>query len=134
MNIIYKVNKVINTQQLQDLFLSVDWASGKYPDKISEAMKNSDTVYTAWDGETLIGLINVLDDGIMTAYIHFLLIRPSYQSHGVGRELLRLVKEKYKSYLRLVLISYDQKVNFYKNCGFDIGEHETPMFLTSLEN
>ena len=30
-------------------------------------MKNSSSVFTVWINEKLIGLINVLDDGIMTA-------------------------------------------------------------------
>ena len=32
-------------------------------------MKNSDSVVTAWDDNKLVGLINSLDDGVMTAYV-----------------------------------------------------------------
>lgn len=134
MNIIYKSDKNITPAYLEDLFLSVDWASGSFPDKLSAAMKNSDTVFSAWDDGKLIGLVNALDDGVMTSYIHFLLVNPAYQSCGVGRKLLELIKDKYKDYLRIVLISYDDKVKFYQNCGFEIGADETPMFITSLSN
>jgi ribosomal protein S18 acetylase RimI-like enzyme len=51
-------------------------------------MQNSSSVFSAWDGQKLIGLINVLDDGIMTAYIHYLLIMPEYQHIGIGKELI----------------------------------------------
>lgn len=134
MNIIYKSDKNITPSHLEDLFLSVGWASGNFPDKLSAAMKNSDTVFSAWDEGKLIGLVNALDDGVMTSYIHFLLVAPLYQSCGVGRELLELIKDKYKDYLRIVLISYNDKVGFYQNCGFEIGADETPMFITSLHN
>lgn len=134
MNITYKSDKNITPAYLEDLFLSVEWASGNYPDMLSAAMKNSDTVFTAWDEGKLIGLVNALDDGVMTSYIHFLLVNPAYQSFGVGRELLSLIKDKYKDYLRIVLISYNDKVGFYQNCGFEIGADETPMFITSLHN
>ncbi|KAI4453028.1 atp-dependent rna helicase rhle-related [Holotrichia oblita] len=107
--------------ELQDLFLSVEWSSGNYPEKLVIAMKNSGAGDTAWDSDKLIGLINVLDDSIMTAYIHYLLVNPAYQGNGIGKELVRLVTEKYKDYLRIVLIAYDKEVKFYQNCGLEIG-------------
>ncbi|NMC56404.1 MAG: GNAT family N-acetyltransferase [Eubacteriaceae bacterium] len=134
MNIIYKSDKNITPEHLKDLFLSVGWASGSFPDKLCIAMKNSDTVFTAWHEDRLVGLVNALDDGVMTSYIHYLLVNPAYQSCGVGRKLLELIKDKYKDYLRIVLISYDDKIKFYQNCGFEIGADETPMFITSLSN
>jgi N-acetylglutamate synthase and related acetyltransferases len=132
MNILYKDTKIFEPKSLQDLFLSVEWSSGHYPEKLVIAMKNSSSVFTAWNNEKLIGLINALDDGIMAAYVHYLLINPDYQGRGIGKELVRLVSEKYKSYLRIVLIAYDKEVDFYKQCGFSADEEKTPMFITSL--
>lgn len=132
MNIVYKDTQDIESFKLEELFLSVEWSSGHYPDKLSVAMKNSGCVFTAWDGEKLIGLINALDDGIMTAYVHYMLINPDYQGKGIGKELIRLIKEKYSDYLRIVLVSYNKEVDFYKNCGFSAGKEATPMFITSL--
>ena len=77
-------------------------------------------------------MINTLDDGVMTAYIHYLLVNPEYQGKGIGKELVRLVSEKYKDYLRIVLIAYNKEVDFYKQCGFTAGEEKVPMFITSL--
>ncbi len=110
----------------------MNWSSGKYPEKLVIAMQNSGTVFSAWDGEKLVGLINVLDDGVMTAYIHYLLVNPDYQGKGIGKKLLRLTTEKYKDYLRIVLVSYDKEIEFYNRCGFKASEDSTPMFITSL--
>lgn len=132
MNIEYKSTKKIASEQLKDLFLSVEWSSGHYPDKLAIAMKNSGSVFSAWDEDKLIGLINILDDGVMTAYIHYLLVNPQYQGKGIGKELLRIMQDKYKDYLRIVLISYDKEIGFYENFGFSKGEDKTPMFITSL--
>jgi ribosomal protein S18 acetylase RimI-like enzyme len=134
MNITYREDRLIASDELRDLFLSVEWASGHYEEKLAKAIQNSDTVFTAWNGERLVGLINALDDGSMTAYIHFLLVRPEYQDKGIGRKLMELTKETYRDYLRIVLVSYDKQVKFYQRCGFQSGEDETPMFLTSLWN
>ena len=132
MDTTYRDTQDFLPKDLQDLFLSVEWSSGYYPEKLVTAMKNSGSVFTAWDDDKLIGLINVLDDGVMTAYVHYLLVNPAYQGQGIGKELVRLVSEKYKNYLRIVLIAYDKQVRFYQNCGFETGNEKTPMFSTSL--
>ena len=132
MGICYKNIKDFNQNDLQDLFLSVEWSSGHYPDKLVVAMKNSGSVFTAWDNDRLVGLINALDDRVMTAYVHYLLVNPAYHGKGIGKELVRLITEKYKDYLRIVLIAYDKEVGFYNSCGFETGEEKMPMFITSL--
>lgn len=132
MKITYKSIKKFSPEALQELFLSVNWSSGHYPDKLVIAMQNSSSVFSAWDKDKLIGLINVLDDGAMTTYIHYLLINPEYHGKGIGKELVLKVKEKYKDYLRIVLIAYDKEIGFYENMGFEKGEDKTPMFITSL--
>ena len=101
MTITYKDTKEFNAQELQDLFLSVHWSSGYHPEKLVIAMQNYSTVYSAWDGEKLVGLISVMDDGIMTAYIHYLLVDPDYQYNGIGKELIERVLKTYQSYLRI---------------------------------
>jgi len=131
-NIRYKMTKDFSEKKLKDLFLSVNWSSGNYPEKLIIAMRNSSSVFTAWDGDKLVGLINVLADGIMTAYVHYLLIMPEYQHIGIGEKLVKMVSENYKDYLRIVLIAYDKEIGFYKHCGFEVGEEKTPMFITSL--
>ncbi len=132
MDIVYKDTKDFVAEQLEDLFLSVEWSSGHYPEKLVVAMKNSGSVFSAWDGGKLIGLINALDDGVMTAYVHYLLVNPSHQGKGIGKKLVELITEKYRDYLRIVLIAYDKEVGFYQHCGYTSGQEKTPMFITSL--
>ncbi len=118
--------------QLQDLFLSVEWSSGHYPEKLAAAMRNFERVYTAWDGEQLVGLICAMDDGVMTAYVHYLLVRPEYHGKGIGRHLVELIKDAYKAYLRVVLVAYDDEIGFYEHCGFEKAKDASPMFITKL--
>lgn len=119
-------------KDLENLFLSVDWSSGHFPDKLAVAMKNFNTVYSAWDGNKLIGMICVMDDGVMNAYVHYLLVNPDYQGKTIGRTLVNMVKEKYKDYMRIVVIAYNNELNFYEACGFEKSENASPMFITSL--
>lgn len=132
MKIIYKDIHEFNRCELQGLFLSVNWSSGHFPDKLVIAMRNFKTVFSAWDGDKLIGLICAMDDGIMTAYIHYLLVNPEYHQLGIGKTLVEKVKEKYKEYLRLVLVAYNDEIGFYKRCGFEPAKDASAMFITEL--
>lgn len=40
--------------------------------------------------------------------------------------------EKYKEYLRILLISYEDGVAFYESLGFKTGHGKYPMFVTTL--
>ncbi|MCR4726215.1 MAG: GNAT family N-acetyltransferase [Clostridia bacterium] len=95
-------------------------------------MKNFKSVFSAWDGEKLVGMICVMDDGIMNAYVHYLLVRPDYQGKGIGKKLVDLVKEKYADYLRIVVVAYDAEKAFYEACGFSPAKDASAMFITEL--
>ena len=96
MEIQYKEVREFRTDEIERLFLSVEWSSGHFPDKLVIAMKNFSTVFSAWDGEKLIGMICAMDDGIMNAYVHYLLVDPDYHGKKIGRTLVEMVKQKYK--------------------------------------
>ena len=132
MTITYKDIHEFKKEDLEDLFLSVEWSSGHYPDKLVVAMRNYKTVYTAWDGNKLVGLICAMDDDIMTAYIHYLLVRPEYHQQGIGHQLVEMMKAHYDSYLRVALIAYNDELDFYQSCGFKRADDASPMFITSL--
>ncbi len=132
MSIIYKTKKDFTKEELERLFLSVEWSSGHFPDKLVVAMKNFATVCSAYDGEKLVGMACAMDDGVMNAYLHYLLVDPTYQGQGIGRELVAMIKKKYESYLRIAVIGYDAELDFYQNCGFQKSKDASPLFITSL--
>lgn len=134
MEIKYKDTHDFKNEDLKELFLSVDWSSGNYPDKLVAAMKNYETVFSAWDNDKLVGLISVMDDGVMTAYVHYLLVNPDYQHFGIGKKLVEMTKEKYKDYLKIVLIAYDSAMRFYNSCGFEKSDNATPMAISSMSD
>jgi len=132
--IAYRATQAFTPQALQALFLSVDWSSGHYPDKLCAAMKNFGTVFSAWDGDHLIGMICSMDDGVMTAYVHYLLVDPAYQGKGIGRRLVEMTLARYKDYLRIVLGANNEKLDFYQSCGFQLAETAKLMWITEMEN
>ena len=130
--IVYKEIHEFEVEDLKDLFLSVEWSSGHFPERLQIAMRNFETVISAWDGDKLVGMICAMDDGIMTAYVHYLLVRPEYQDKGIGKHLVNEVKDIYKDYLRIVVVGYDEEVGFYESCGFEKANDASPLFITDL--
>ena len=127
--IAYQQTRDFKADQLRGLFLSVGWTSANYPDQLREAMRNSDAVVSAWDGDRLVGLINCLSDGVMTAYFHYLLVHPDYQGQGIGRALIAAMLDRYPHCLRKLLVADDDQVGFYEKCGFVKGTGTMAMFL-----
>lgn len=134
MKITYKNTHNFSKRQLEELFLSVDWSSGEYPDKLVIAMRNFNCVYSAWDGDELVGLISAMDDGIMNAYINYLLVRPEYQLKGIGKNLVEKVKQHYKDYQRIAVITMMGESRFYEYCDFEKREDKVPLFITTLKD
>ena len=73
MAIMYTEEKNFTPQQVADLFLSVRWVVGKYPDRLHKALMNSSRVISTWDGDRLVGLIRIMDDSKNS---------PFYEKHG----------------------------------------------------
>ncbi|MBR5381822.1 MAG: GNAT family N-acetyltransferase [Oscillospiraceae bacterium] len=119
-------------EQLEALFLSVGWSSGHFPDKLVTAMRHFASVYSAWDGDELVGLVCAMDDGVMNAYVHYLLVKPAYQGSGIGRELVGRIKAHYADYLRIVVVAYNKELPFYEKCGFEKAKDASAMFITEL--
>ena len=119
MAITYKETKEFTEEELSELFLSVNWESGRYPDKLKRGMANSTHVISAWDGNKLVGLVRGIDDGETVAFLHYLLVRPDYQKRHIGDELMRRILEKYKDMLYVKIMPSSHKVvKFYERFGF----------------
>jgi len=130
--ITYQTTKTFTPQALQTLFLSVQWDSGKHPEKLAAALLNYGSVFSAWDGDELVGMVCSMDDGVMTAYVHYLLVNPAYQAQGIGRQLIALMREHYQDYLRIVLGANNKKLDFYQACGFKLADDASLMFITDM--
>ena len=132
--IIYTEEKVFTMEQVQKLFLSVGWVSGQYPQKLYKALMNSQTVFTAWKEDELIGLVSLLDDGEMTAYMHYVLVNPKYHGNGIAGHMIELVKEKYKQYFYIEIMPEESKnAKFYEKFGFHVMEDGVAMQICNQQ-
>lgn len=81
----------------------------------------SSTVFTAWDGDRLVGLVRVLDDSAMMAYMHYVLVDPAYQGHGIAGHMVEMVKERYRDFFYIEVMPEENKnAAFYEKHGFTV--------------
>lgn len=133
MEITYKETKDFTPEELKRLFLSVNWESANYPEKLARAMKNSSLVISAWDNDRLIGLIRALDDGETLAYVHYVLVDPEYHSYHVGGTMLKKMLEHYKDLLYIKVTSSDKAtVAFFEKYGFQYYDNYTHMEIVRV--
>lgn len=131
----YTEEKKFTKEQVQQLFLSVNWISGKYPERLYKALMNSSTVLTVWDEKKLIGLTRVLDDSEMLAQIHYVLVDPDYQGIGIAGKMIEYIKEKYKDFMYIDGMLEDKKnVPFYQKHGFSLMENGAAIQICNYEN
>lgn len=120
MKVTYTDAKDFSARDLQELFRSVGWLSANYPERLKKALENCETVFTAWADGKLVGLINAIDDSELTAYVHYLCVDPARQGQGIGKELLRRIKEKYRDYLYIILLAEKETlIPYYLRNGFE---------------
>lgn len=95
------------------------WPSAYDGSKIREALTRTSNI-GAWDGAGLVGSIRVLSDGYLFAVVSEILVDPTYQRRGIGRELMRLALEGAPRGA-LFLGAQPQSVAFFQHIGCTLG-------------
>ena len=107
-------------EQLLHLYADAGWARyTAQPTLLDQAYDRSLAVWTAWDGDCLVGALRAVGDGCTVAYIQDLLVLRQYQRRGIGAGLLRQAMQQFASVHRLVLLTDDQPAvrAFYEHAG-----------------
>ena len=129
----YSYTKEFSRDDIERLFLSVNWESGKYPERIVRGLKNSSHVISAWDGGRLVGLIRALDDGETVGFLHYLLVDPEYQGFHIGAGLMERCLEEMKDLLYVKIMPSDPKtIPFYKKFGFEYYDNYSALEIKRL--
>ncbi|MED4017888.1 GNAT family N-acetyltransferase [Sutcliffiella cohnii] len=107
----------ITVEMLEGFF--VGWPQPPSQQTHLTLLKNSDKVVLALDEETnkVIGFITAISDGVLSAYIPFLEVLPTYQNRGIGRELVqRMLKELDDIYM-IDLMCDEELQPYYEKLG-----------------
>ncbi len=115
--ITYNEEMTCTKEDLKELYLSVNWNSGKYPEKLYKSIKNSTYKVFAYDNEKLVGLVTGLSDNCINLFISYLVVNPEYQKQKIGSTLLNMITSK-KKFNRIQLITESKDKEFYIKNGF----------------
>ena len=87
---------------------------------LEQAFQHSLFTISAYDGEQLVGLLRAVGDGFSSVFIQDLLVFPSYQRQGIGRELVRQTLETFADVYQIQLVTEqsDKNLAFYRSLGF----------------
>src|SRR5574343_139451 len=74
-------------------------------DRIQKMFDSSNLIATAWDNDLLVGVSRSITDWVWSCYLADLAIHPDYKKSGIGKELVRLTKEKLGEQSMILLLS-----------------------------
>lgn len=119
MNIKIKETREIPQDQLLEIYRLNGWSSAEKPQELFNALTNSHSLLSAWNGEKLVGVANAISDGHLVVYYPHLLIHPEYQGKGIGRMLMATMVERYRNFHQQMLTADGNAIDFYEKCGFE---------------
>jgi len=123
MAIEYRINAPLKAEEVADVFRS----SGiKRPvgdlARIQVMIDQADLNLSAWDGDTLVGIARAITDFSYCCYLSDLAVRKEYQKQGIGKALLRLLREHLGEQVSIVLLAAPSAVEYYPRVGFEKSE------------
>lgn len=106
------------------------WPNPPSPQTHLRILQGSSHVVLAIEGEDVVGFINAISDGILSAYIPLLEVLPSHQGKGIGSELVRRMLKRLEGFYMVDLLCDPELESFYTRLGM----HQTSgMMLRNYE-
>lgn len=106
----------IRPEQLSGGFW-VGWPQHPSPERHLDILRGSYAVWLALDGELVVGFINAVSDGVLSAYIPLLEVLPEYQSRGIGGELVRRMLDRLDHLYMIDLVCDEHLQPYYERFG-----------------
>lgn len=89
---------------------------------VASAFAGSSYVASAWDDDTLVGTVRVVDDGVAFALIADLLVHPSYRQQGIGKTLVTMCQRTFANFFVYADPADEAARRFYLAIGFHAKE------------
>ncbi|AWT35731.1 GNAT family N-acetyltransferase [Deinococcus actinosclerus] len=105
--------------QLHGFF--VNWPNPPTPETFLRLLRGSYRVVLAVHDGQVIGFVQAISDGVLTAYIPLLEVRPAWQGRGVGRALMARMQDELRHLYAVDLGCDDDLVPFYERLGMRRG-------------
>lgn len=96
------------------------WSRPLSPDKLLDLLRRSKHIALAYDPKDnhVVGFINALSDGVLSAYIPLLEVLPSHRGRGIGGSLVRCMLDQLGQMYMVDLCCDEKLIPFYTRQGF----------------
>ncbi|MCO6515380.1 MAG: GNAT family N-acetyltransferase [Snodgrassella sp.] len=82
-------------------------------------LDNANLLITAWHNNKLIGMARCLTDFVYITYLADLAVDEDYQRQGIGKQLIKEVKNNTDKACSITLLAAPQAVDYYRHIGFN---------------
>lgn len=95
----------------------VGWPTPPSPAQHLAVLHGSYRVVVARSQDTVVGFVNMISDGVLTAFIPWLEVRPEFQGRGIGTELMRRVLAEAEHLYSVDLVCDEELRPYYERLG-----------------
>jgi ribosomal protein S18 acetylase RimI-like enzyme len=92
----------------------VGWRSPLTPERHYKLLQGSTHFIVAFDGDTAVGFVTAISDGVNSAFIPLLEVLLEYRSQGIGSELVRRMLIKLENITNIDLTCDPDMQPFYE--------------------
>jgi ribosomal protein S18 acetylase RimI-like enzyme len=117
----YNINDLCTVNEVEALFIKsgIRRPVGEL-DRIQRMINHADETITARYEDTLVGFLRAITDYSYCCYISDIAVDKEYQGLGIGKELLRLLRDKLgEEEIKYILTSAPNAEGFYEKVGFE---------------
>jgi predicted N-acetyltransferase YhbS len=86
-------------------------------ERIASMLNHADLLFTAWEGDLLVGVARSVTDFSYCCYLSDLAVDASYQKRGVGLELIRLTQSRLHPKCMIILLAAPNAEGYYPKIG-----------------
>ncbi|CAM3401896.1 GNAT family N-acetyltransferase [Aquirufa ecclesiirivi] len=133
MVISYKENPSLSVEDFMEI-LEKSTLGQRRPMQDVAAMQlmldNANVYVGAYDGEKLVGLARGMTDFVFTTYLADLAVDEAYQHHGIGKQLLKKVKNMHPR-AKLILLAAPAAQEYYPKIGMQ--KHDYCFFINDVQ-
>jgi len=97
------------------------WPDPPTPENHLRLLRGSAHVVLAMDDGRVVGFVNAISDGVMSAYIPLLEVLPTYKGQGIGRELVQRMFTRLEHLYMVDVMCDADIVPFYEKLGMTPG-------------
>ena len=87
--------------------------------RLQTMLDEADILWTAWDGERLVGVARALTDYAYACYLSDLAVDAACQRQGIGKTLVAHLQAQIGADVALILLAAANAMDYYPKIGFE---------------